>query len=247
VFYYFETQLNSIILGMTESTSYFYPPLADLAAIAAVMFFIALTSISLLKDAVIDTTFTASYLLALSRSIVLFSLSSGIRALLIGSRLISILTIRKGILAIAQRFFVLLRNLITVRIWLTYLCQDQSSGLFDLISGPRTIASAGYLLLKCFMQLWLLWDLGSTVRVFGAKPICTPSEPEEVSDRCTVCLDTPTEPVRLPCGHIFCYACVHRWLQEHDVCPMCCTNVCGSAGIECGDGSIPWGSFFVAF
>jgi E3 ubiquitin-protein ligase RNF5 len=39
---------------------------------------------------------------------------------------------------------------------------------------------------------------------------------------CEICLDDPCEPVVTPCGHLYCWKCVYRWLEnERDTCPTC--------------------------
>jgi len=46
---------------------------------------------------------------------------------------------------------------------------------------------------------------------------CTAAEAEE----CAVCLAHPEQPLRLPCGHIFCSQCVAPWLKRCSLCPLC--------------------------
>ncbi|CAK0887234.1 unnamed protein product, partial [Prorocentrum cordatum] len=39
---------------------------------------------------------------------------------------------------------------------------------------------------------------------------------------CAICLSChPEGPVRLPCGHVFCGACVEPWLRRCALCPTC--------------------------
>ncbi|KAI4801198.1 hypothetical protein KUCAC02_000123 [Chaenocephalus aceratus] len=38
---------------------------------------------------------------------------------------------------------------------------------------------------------------------------------------CPVCLSEFKEPAVLPCQHVFCLACLQRWIQEHSYCPKC--------------------------
>ncbi|KAG0198246.1 hypothetical protein BGX28_008311 [Mortierella sp. GBA30] len=41
---------------------------------------------------------------------------------------------------------------------------------------------------------------------------------------CNICFDTSTGPVLTLCGHLFCWACLHQWLeaQRHNpTCPVC--------------------------
>jgi len=40
---------------------------------------------------------------------------------------------------------------------------------------------------------------------------------------CQICTDVMTTPTTSGCasGHVFCKVCIHRWLQEHETCPVC--------------------------
>ena len=40
---------------------------------------------------------------------------------------------------------------------------------------------------------------------------------------CSICLsDSPTEPVVTPCGHLYCWPCIFKWLEsDRDTCPDC--------------------------
>ena len=42
---------------------------------------------------------------------------------------------------------------------------------------------------------------------------------------CPICLDVYSDPVALPCAHIFCRSCFQRALQRHLVCPLCKNSV----------------------
>lgn len=44
------------------------------------------------------------------------------------------------------------------------------------------------------------------------------------SFECNICLDPAKEPVVTPCGHLFCWPCLYKWLHAHSVhseCPVC--------------------------
>ena len=43
----------------------------------------------------------------------------------------------------------------------------------------------------------------------------------EQSRKCILCLADMTDPSCLPCGHMFCWACVMQWCNERNECPLC--------------------------
>uniref|UniRef100_A0A8D2LRN9 RING-type E3 ubiquitin transferase n=1 Tax=Varanus komodoensis TaxID=61221 RepID=A0A8D2LRN9_VARKO len=43
---------------------------------------------------------------------------------------------------------------------------------------------------------------------------------------CPICMGDPTEPVNLPCDHVYCHSCIKVWLvPERMQCPLCLTKV----------------------
>lgn len=48
------------------------------------------------------------------------------------------------------------------------------------------------------------------------------SSPSEFS--CNICFDTASHPVLTLCGHLFCWPCLHQWLEsqaQNPLCPVC--------------------------
>ncbi|GAA5827138.1 hypothetical protein JCM11251_001134 [Rhodosporidiobolus azoricus] len=44
---------------------------------------------------------------------------------------------------------------------------------------------------------------------------------------CHICLDLPSQPVVTPCGHMYCWPCMHEWLvvAKGRACPLCKTQI----------------------
>ncbi|KAI7239483.1 hypothetical protein KC330_g1853 [Hortaea werneckii] len=68
-----------------------------------------------------------------------------------------------------------------------------------------------------------------------------PATPEDLSrlaegnpdgDSCPICYQTFTEPVKTPCGHIYCRECLEAWLERTNNCPTCRTLLMAQAPIE---------------
>jgi E3 ubiquitin-protein ligase RNFT1 len=62
----------------------------------------------------------------------------------------------------------------------------------------------------------------------------------ECGDReCAICLESLNVPLKLPCDHIFCEACLMSWMQREATCPCCRAVVPGAdgGGVPTNDGS----------
>eukprot|EP00055_Hartaetosiga_balthica_P004508 m.11872 g.11872 ORF g.11872 m.11872 type:complete len:232 (+) comp3907_c0_seq1:85-780(+) len=56
----------------------------------------------------------------------------------------------------------------------------------------------------------------------------SPQEEEEKSMSsysCRICLDIAHDPVVTKCGHLYCWPCLHEWLQRKEECPVCKAGV----------------------
>jgi len=60
---------------------------------------------------------------------------------------------------------------------------------------------------------------------------------------CNVCFDVASDPTVTPCGHLYCWRCIHRWLEGgNNVCPVCKEEIASDALIALygvGDGCRP--------
>ncbi|KAK3884672.1 hypothetical protein Pcinc_011057 [Petrolisthes cinctipes] len=48
--------------------------------------------------------------------------------------------------------------------------------------------------------------------------------PDNSNFECNICLDTAKDAVISMCGHLFCWPCLHQWLEtrpNHQTCPVC--------------------------
>ncbi|KAF9901025.1 E3 ubiquitin ligase [Lobosporangium transversale] len=43
--------------------------------------------------------------------------------------------------------------------------------------------------------------------------------------QCSICVDYFSSPFTIECGHTFCYACLHSWIEIHKSCPTCRTKL----------------------
>ena len=52
-------------------------------------------------------------------------------------------------------------------------------------------------------------------------PPASPEEIQEAGGICIICRDDMAEGRKLPCGHVFHFACLRLWLQQQQSCPTC--------------------------
>ena len=55
-----------------------------------------------------------------------------------------------------------------------------------------------------------------------------PQQPPPPEYQCNICLDTARDAVVSQCGHLFCWPCLHRWLEtrpDRQECPVCKSHV----------------------
>lgn len=69
--------------------------------------------------------------------------------------------------------------------------------------------------------------LSSSAAVASANANLNPSiEEQDARFSCNVCLDPVKDPVVTPCGHLYCWPCLFRWLKtHHTTCPVCKSGV----------------------
>ena len=71
------------------------------------------------------------------------------------------------------------------------------------------------------------------------------SDPSELlAFGCNMCSASPTNPVETACGHLFCWPCMHRFLQgQAKPCPVCATML--SSGIDVVPMTTSYGSLML--
>ena len=111
---------------------------------------------------------------------------------------------------------------------------DGSTAMLQMLTGRLGVKGAPRLhVIVLTGSAWALrWLLDSNLVALdtplGGAQGRLPSLEEGGDDNCMICLDGILSPVRLPCGHIVCRACIRDWFAHvngQKRCPTCTTNV----------------------
>ncbi|XP_058461530.1 E3 ubiquitin-protein ligase RNF185-like [Malaya genurostris] len=73
-------------------------------------------------------------------------------------------------------------------------------------------------------------DSGSSTNKTGKSKVNLGNEDEEKKDdsvfECNICLDTAKDAVVSMCGHLFCWPCIHQWMNGYrNTCPVCKSSI----------------------
>ncbi|XP_041366580.1 peroxisome biogenesis factor 10-like [Gigantopelta aegis] len=94
----------------------------------------------------------------------------------------------------------------------------------------RTFQILGWLSLaqlagSLVLQLYTLWKLQQkTVDQTDASALSHRTSELNVVPpvrKCSLCLESRRSTTTTPCGHLFCWACIHEWCQTKAECPLC--------------------------
>lgn len=246
-----ESMLQDIIEKMTNSSSVYFDTPYYLIPWGLAILIISISSLILqyfheIKQGDLYLTYTSSFI----SSMIIFTFATSLKCFLIGGKIVSFKYIRRGFFGVFQRFFILLRGIISSYSWFCYFCNIWPvPRIVSFIYSPKTVGFYFYIVMKCVILMYLLWDFAFSIQNYRANSIVavTPASAEKVLYDCIICLNAPTEPVELSCHHIFCYECAMRWLSLHPTCPMCVQPIAEQKYIEFSNGYVPISALLSVF
>ena len=118
---------------------------------------------------------------------------------------------------IIEAAFMLYRTMLPLPLWCQYYEVDKDASIFV---GVYLCVKAMVMSTHARRLSMLLKSL--FLRHFEAGRLATPSEVLEAGNpECSICYDTMTTPLVLPCQHMFCAECADEWFEKHTTCPLC--------------------------
>lgn len=193
------------------------------------------TGLFIQSETVIDI-FTTGYLMSTG----IFSFSSALSSLIVGTGLISTASIRRGFFAIYLNIIIIVRTIFMGHYWIDFINAQPRL---------RTLLLILYYLVKVIQMVFLIRELYIAYTSFVKnKGLLWPDFKGKAAHSCRFCLsDEQVEPKQLKCGHPFCYACLFSWYATQKFCPLCRDETTPSPLVpELSDGKIPPPVFFCA-
>ncbi|ESP04252.1 hypothetical protein LOTGIDRAFT_237439 [Lottia gigantea] len=84
--------------------------------------------------------------------------------------------------------------------------------------------SLGQITFSAFIQLYHYYQSTMGSSIYKTHAFGSTTEKKRMGliyRKCSLCLEGIQSPTLAPCGHLFCWNCIHTWCQNKSECPMC--------------------------
>lgn len=243
VFYIMEINVSKTIMEIYKGSKFFQKSTKHLlffCLASLVYFFYLLYFHERILNFQNPNSYSSSFYRSIYLSIQIFSLSTTIKAFLVGFQIVSKNFIRSGFFSIYQLFFCLIRFIFVTRIWICYIKHHMIYFVLSMIM---------YILIKIYAFYSICFEIfRSSKHFFHNRKNQFPDYHNEPSYGCMICFaEKIVEPKVLPCGHMFCYKCIHRWVQHNQICPLCRAQTIAPLPLDMVNGYIPFFVFLCVF
>lgn len=246
-----EKYVQDAIDSITNSSLYFNSTPINLLIWAIVLIIFVILGVNFtyfFKKKRMDVVST--YLYCVLITLITFCFASAIKCVVLGIGLVNYKRVQRGFFGVLQRFFLLFRGVLVIPFWITYFNGAIiMPSLITLITQEKTPICYLYIVLKCSVLLWQLWDFGFSIYAYksNGRAMCRPAPPEHLDDLCVICQFKVENPLQLMCGHTFCTECAIRWFAEHQTCPTCRHKIAERRVLDFGNGLVPTEVLLYAF
>lgn len=177
------------------------------------------------------------YLRCFLKSTLILNAAAALKCVLLGFGVADLRALRRGLFGVIERMFLIARTLLVSCDWTSYLHR-----------AGKSRESSIFWFIRFFFLVSLLEDLCVATHAFAmlSTPIYTRVTPPD-NENCPICCCSYENPVALRCGHVFCQACIDRWLCNGRTCPTCTQPVVTAQEVEFKDGSFPVEALLTCF
>ena len=235
IFYFLENSITRVIDDICKGSDYFKKSTLFLLPYSILSFLYCIILFSVSNKIITfsnDISFSSCFYSLVYFSLMIFSLSTSIKGLLVSLRIISDNYIRSGFFSMFQLFICFCRSSIAIKTWINWIRTKMQHYI---------LSSFLYLIIKGYAIYLILYEISRSIKRFCQNTkLQFPAFQGTTDEECTICLCQINEPKILECGHIFCYNCINKWVKRRPICPLCRSKAYAPYSVDMMNGYIPF-------